>query len=350
MGKNPWMKFYVKDYMMDIDVKALTYEEKGLYTDMLFLMWDNGGVLPGDMTELSKILGISCKKFTKKFQKISKFFQKVETDGKVFLTQKRLNKEWNKAEQISDKRSQAGQKGGIASQSQRQANAKAKAQANDKQMLKQKGVYTESESDTDTEKDLKESSSVEAEKNGTRSSKGKAAKQQSQEFDYQVSLEQVIDTWNKRMPEYGLAQVVSCTKARERAFKARILEMPDVRNSLDWWEGIFASITQSSFLKGQKGGSWKMDFDWLIGCGTRWNPETGLESRDGTELAKIQEGKYVDPPEIQFGRTLHAVNEKDYFDPKTGSFDSIGYNRARHGYQAQSDGKEVNEQCEPEVT
>lgn len=103
----PWIPFYVSDYRNDIKVQALSFEDKGLYTDMLFLMWENGGVLPGDLPTLAKIFKLSEKKFAKKFQKISFFFQKVETDGEFFLTQKRLKAEYEKSHTISDKRRRA---------------------------------------------------------------------------------------------------------------------------------------------------------------------------------------------------------------------------------------------------
>lgn len=106
-SSRPWIPFYVSDYRNDIRVQTLSFEDKGLYTDMLFLMWENGGVLPGDLPTLAKIFKLSEKKFAKKFQKISFFFQQEEINGEFFLTQKRLKSEYEKSRSISDKRRRA---------------------------------------------------------------------------------------------------------------------------------------------------------------------------------------------------------------------------------------------------
>lgn len=47
--------------------------------------------------------------------------------------------------------------------------------------------------------------------------------------------------------------------------------------------------------------------------------------------------EYAERKITQFGRTLYPVNEKDFFDPKTGRFDAEGFNRAKHGYPSKGE-------------
>lgn len=51
----PYFKFFVDDWRAG--TTELTYEQKGLYIDLLCLMWDRKGGLPNDPVEIAKLLG-----------------------------------------------------------------------------------------------------------------------------------------------------------------------------------------------------------------------------------------------------------------------------------------------------
>lgn len=78
--KLPYMPFYIGDWRKDPGVKALDLEHRGLWVDMLFVMWeceDRGkliinGQVPDDET-CGEMFGISEKKYKKMIEKILKF-------------------------------------------------------------------------------------------------------------------------------------------------------------------------------------------------------------------------------------------------------------------------------------
>jgi uncharacterized protein YdaU (DUF1376 family) len=106
-GPSPAFQFYPKDWLSDARVKAMTFEEKGVYIDLLSVYWIEDG-LPTDPARLSRLLGIEAKRFARVWPAIAACFG---TQGET-LTQKRLEAE--KAKQLAFRRQQSekGKKGG----------------------------------------------------------------------------------------------------------------------------------------------------------------------------------------------------------------------------------------------
>ena len=105
MSKIPYMRFYPGDWLSDPKVRRLTWEQKGIYIDMLSLMWKNGenASLPDDPDAIASMLGIQKRKFLKIFRV---FFEKnfeifFRADGRIF--QKRVLSEWEAANEKSQK-------------------------------------------------------------------------------------------------------------------------------------------------------------------------------------------------------------------------------------------------------
>ena len=105
MAKIPYMRFYPGDWLSDPKVRRLTWEQKGIYIDMLSLMWKNGenASLPDDPDAIASMLGIQKRKFLKIFRV---FFEKnfeifFRADGRIF--QKRVLSEWEAASEKSQK-------------------------------------------------------------------------------------------------------------------------------------------------------------------------------------------------------------------------------------------------------
>lgn len=103
--KVPYMRFYAGDWLSDPKVRRLTWEQKGVYIDMLALMWKNGGdaSLPNDPGAIASMLGMQKRKFIKIFHV---FFEKnfeifFLRDGRVY--QKRISEEWEAANEKSKK-------------------------------------------------------------------------------------------------------------------------------------------------------------------------------------------------------------------------------------------------------
>jgi uncharacterized protein YdaU (DUF1376 family) len=63
--KAPAFQLYAADYLADPRVMAMTWEQRGVYTWLLFTCWNNNGELPADHATLARMLNISATKFEK---------------------------------------------------------------------------------------------------------------------------------------------------------------------------------------------------------------------------------------------------------------------------------------------
>jgi uncharacterized protein YdaU (DUF1376 family) len=104
----PFMQLYVADYLAD--TTDLTCEEHGAYLLLLLTMWRHGAKLPNDPQKLARIIRVSPKKWAAIWAQIGRFFV---VDGDT-ISNKRLTREHQKAEEKSESRADAGRKGGQA--------------------------------------------------------------------------------------------------------------------------------------------------------------------------------------------------------------------------------------------
>lgn len=104
---SPAFSFYPKDWLADGPVRELSYEQKGVYADLLSIYWLEGG-LPADTARLARLVGMPAKKFSRLWPDIERCFR-IEGDR---IVQKRLEEE--KAKQLAFRQRQAvkGAKGG----------------------------------------------------------------------------------------------------------------------------------------------------------------------------------------------------------------------------------------------
>ena len=114
MANDAWMPLYIGDYLAD--TADLTTEEHGAYLLLMMHYWKTGP-LPADPNRLKNICKMSKYKF---FQFFDGPFQKLFSKRNEKYFHKRLDKEMAKATEISQKRAEAGRRGGVA-------NAKAKS-------------------------------------------------------------------------------------------------------------------------------------------------------------------------------------------------------------------------------
>jgi uncharacterized protein YdaU (DUF1376 family) len=87
-SQSPAFSFYPKDWLSDLNVKAMSPEAKGAYIDLLAVYWLEEG-LPADTNRLARLVGIAPAKFRRLWPMIEPCFQ-VE-DGR--LVQKRMEQE-----------------------------------------------------------------------------------------------------------------------------------------------------------------------------------------------------------------------------------------------------------------
>lgn len=112
-----WMPFYVGDYLAD--TMLLTTLQHGAYLLLMLACWKAGGSLPDDdgaLASASKLTPADWKRYA---PALRRFFD--ARDGKLF--HKRISHELERARNLSDKRTEAGKKGGRpAKQNQKETN------------------------------------------------------------------------------------------------------------------------------------------------------------------------------------------------------------------------------------
>jgi uncharacterized protein YdaU (DUF1376 family) len=123
-----WMPLYIGDYLAD--TMHLSIEEHGAYLLLIMHYWQNGG-LPKDNLSLRKIVGVNGYKWRWIRQAIAPFFDDE-------WRHKRIDRELEKAKQISEKRQVSGRIGGLKS-SGRTNMSRIVHQAIGEQVLKQTG-------------------------------------------------------------------------------------------------------------------------------------------------------------------------------------------------------------------
>lgn len=68
-AKAPWMPFYGRDFYSDVFVRAMTWEQRGIYQFLLWTAWDEGAI-PGDAKMLAAICGMQPRQFAKVWQDV----------------------------------------------------------------------------------------------------------------------------------------------------------------------------------------------------------------------------------------------------------------------------------------
>lgn len=96
-----WWPFYARDY--SVQTKTMTLEAKGAYVELLNHYWQQQSPLPDDDSSLSKIVGISTKKWKTIRQLVAPLF--VQRDG--LWHHSRLDEEMGKAVEMIEKKRKA---------------------------------------------------------------------------------------------------------------------------------------------------------------------------------------------------------------------------------------------------
>lgn len=104
--KQPFMPLYVKDY--DDDTRHLTAEEDGVYGRLLRAMWTAGGQLPSDERRLARIARIDLRRWRLLAPTIMAFFSLAGH----YIEHKRVKVELRQLAERSQRRRDAGKKGG----------------------------------------------------------------------------------------------------------------------------------------------------------------------------------------------------------------------------------------------
>jgi uncharacterized protein YdaU (DUF1376 family) len=123
---SPAFSFYVRDWIADVNVRAMTNEARGVYIDLLALCWQEG-TLPRDPAQLKKIARLTAAEFRRIWPQLEPCFT-LTPDG---YQQKRLELERGKQRAHKAAVSQRGTAG--ANARWRKSPAPADADASDPQ-------------------------------------------------------------------------------------------------------------------------------------------------------------------------------------------------------------------------
>ena len=133
--KNPYMPFWINDYRNSRAVRLMTFEQKGLYLDMIFELWVDEW-LPDNERELARLFNTNPKTFRRIFKKIEKRF--VKDQGKI--THKKVDEERGKMINLSTQNSKNATEGWIK---RRRRKAGADAAASDSPCNTDSYTYTD---------------------------------------------------------------------------------------------------------------------------------------------------------------------------------------------------------------
>jgi hypothetical protein len=105
----PAFQYYPKEYLSDAKVRAMSYTERGMYWELVSLLW--GEVrLPASPPQLSRILGVPLSVFNKHWPAIRPCFRVVE-DGSGDIEHGRLEIERRKQQRFRDGQRANGKRG-----------------------------------------------------------------------------------------------------------------------------------------------------------------------------------------------------------------------------------------------
>lgn len=105
MPELPYAPFYFSDWLGDTKVRRMSYEERGVYFELLANSWQEP--LPADLDEIAHLLGLTRRRFDAIWKKVGACWV---SDGNGSLLNPRLERERAKQEA---KRT-AGKRGGEA--------------------------------------------------------------------------------------------------------------------------------------------------------------------------------------------------------------------------------------------
>jgi hypothetical protein len=294
MGKLPSWQFYPGDWRKDPGVQALDYESRGIWFEILLLMFEstdrgklllNGSPMPD--AALANILGLEV-------AKVQQTVSKLLSYGVASICQKTgalMNRRMSRDEYLRHVRAEAGSLGGKQKASKNIANVKQKVTPSSSSSSSSSSSE-EKEKETNIKEKEKDFSPLAQGDNGTGQT-GEAPKQKKparKKRDVSIattgenwpSVEALIKLYNDESPDECPA-VQQISEARIAKARAYLRQFPEKQ----FWQTVMEQIRASPFLRGLKKNRnehefFKADFDWLLQKG-----------RDGTEnVVKVHDGKY----------------------------------------------------------
>ena len=245
MSNTPFMQFYVGDYLAD--TLDLTTEQHGAYLLLLMTMWNSNAKLPSDKVKLARIARLTPAKFKAVWSEISRFF---EDDGES-ISNRRLTKEREKANEKSAKRSTAGRAGG-------HAKALKDNEAHLANAMRMPQHLSEPEPDITISDEIAIQPPVPAD-----------------------AISEAVHAYNDAADRSGWTRMAKLTPARRSALRGRLKDVGGVEG----WKAAIARAEASDFICGRVVGSrgpFKCSFDFLC---------------QQSSFTRLMEGQYDNRPQ-----------------------------------------------------
>lgn len=279
-----WMPWYVADYLAD--TTHLSTERHGAYCLMLMAAWKRGGTLPKDDQQLAEVTKLGMAKWKASKEVLLELFK----DNGTHYSHKRVTEEWNKAQVNSEKKAQAGSKGGAAKQQKRSEEAGtnvAKVVADKVANTVAEGVAHANQTSAPARVFLPSPSPLESGIPGADAPLSPAvlptgqALEPSEDAGPRIPvcpLKQLVGLFALKCPtlpkpRYELFKESAAGKAMQARWKW-LLSSDATREdgsryaetggeAIDWFGMFFENVHASEFLSGRAGG-WKADLGWLM--------------------------------------------------------------------------------------
>lgn len=242
MSKLPSMPLYVDAFLAD--TMHLTCEESGAYMLLLMSMWRHNGSVPDDDKDNARITRLSVRKWKAVKQRLAPMLS-VENGE---LTQKRLKKEWSKAENFAQKQSQNARKKWMGEPKKNNNLADATAQSGISQTDAPISI-----SISNKESDLR--SVV----NTKRVDMPDLPKCLDRRKSKPLPVKKAFENYNTAAGELGLPIAEKLTPERQRKLRARLSE-----HGLEGWNRALVQIENSEFLRGGGAKGWRAGLDFLL--------------------------------------------------------------------------------------
>jgi len=246
--KAPAFQFYPRDWLSDINVRAMTHEERGMYWDLCAHEWLEGR-LPDNPEEIARILDVTPEELAPHWDRIRSCF---ETTRAGYLVHPRLKRERKKQRERKKKQSDSGLKG---------ANRRWRKPKEDKGI---DGVPNGVAINTPMGSDSSSSSSA----SSTAVTTPPVVPPKGGKNAPPVPTQEIVDAWNKTCGDV-LPRVRHLTEPRRKKIITRCRDLRSVVGDLaldpEWWASeIFSKVRESPFCRGENGRGWKASLDWLM--------------------------------------------------------------------------------------
>lgn len=247
------MAWYPADIFTDRKYLLLSRPAKLAYRELLDHCWLGGATLPDNPAHLAALLGCGAEEFAALWAELQNpvdpcFQTHPVTPG--FLTNRRVWREWQRAEEQAARARTNGQKGGRPAS----APAEQKTQAVAAGLILANPGQSSSQSPPQAQ-------------GNTSPPPGEGGR---------VPHREIIALYHQLLPE--LPRVTTWPAHRQEALRARCREDP-ARLDVAWWERFFRQLVRGSpLLMGQRG-AWRADLEWLI---------------KARNFAKVLDGAYVE--------------------------------------------------------